>query len=155
MNIKIRNAVVSEAKLLSDLAMRSKAYWGYSKEFMEKCRAELSVQSLDMENRKFQYFVGELNNTIVGYYALQRLSKSDFELEALFVEPNYIGRGIGRALLRHAKNQASALGGHVLIIQGDPHAEDFYRAAGGVLIGTQKSASIEGRSLPRYEIKLT
>ena len=40
MNIKIRNAVVSEAKLLSDLAMRSKAYWGYSKEFMEKCRAE-------------------------------------------------------------------------------------------------------------------
>ena len=155
MIIKIRNAVVLEATLLSDLAMRSKAYWGYSKEFMEKCRAELSVQPFDIENPTCQYFVGELNDKLAGFYALQRLSKSEFELEALFVEPNHIGIGVGRALLSHAKNQASELGGQVLKIQGDPHAEEFYRAAGGVLTGTQKSASIDGRFLPKFEIKLT
>jgi hypothetical protein len=41
MNLVIREAVSSEAALLSALAMRSKAYWGYSSDFMEKCRAEL------------------------------------------------------------------------------------------------------------------
>ena len=112
------------------------------------------MQPIDMENRNFQYFVGELNNKIVGFSALLCLSKSEFELEALFVEPDHIGMGIGRALLRHAKNKASALGGHVLKIQGDPHAEEFYRAAGGLLTGTQESASIDGRFLPRFEIKL-
>ena len=145
----------SEATLLSDLAMRSKAYWGYSNEFMEKCRDELSVQAFDIENRNFQYLVGELNNEIVGFYALERLSQLELELEALFVEPKEIGAGIGGALIRHAKKRAAGLGGQVLKIQGDPHAEKFYRAAGGVLTGTQESASIGGRYLPMFEINLS
>jgi hypothetical protein len=38
----IRPARVDEAHLLSDLALRSKAYWGYSPELIEQCREELS-----------------------------------------------------------------------------------------------------------------
>ena len=152
---KIRNAVKSEAKLLSDLAMRSKAYWGYSNEFMEKCRNELMVQPFDIENKNFQYLVAELNNEIVGFYALGRNSKLEFELEALFVAPNHIGVGIGQALISHAKIRAAELGGQILKIQGDPNAAGFYRAAGGVFVGTKESASIGGRYLPMFEITLT
>ena len=152
--LEIRNAYKSEAKLLSDLAIRSKAYWGYSKEFMEKCRDELSVQPINIESKNFQYFVGEWNNEIVGFYALEQLSKSEFELEALFVEPIHIGTGIGRALINHAKIQAAELGGQILKIQGDPNAEEFYQAAGGVRTGSKESASIGGRYLPKFEISL-
>ena len=39
----IRAARSDEAGLLSEIAFRSKAYWGYSEEFMVSCREELTV----------------------------------------------------------------------------------------------------------------
>ncbi len=152
--IVIRDAERDEATELSNLAMRSKAYWGYSAEFMEACRRELSVSPSNIESSKFHYAVAERQGEIVGYYALERLSGSEFELEAIFVEPKYIGSGIGRALINHAKGRAATIGGRTLFIQGDPNAENFYRAAGGKLIGKRESASIPGRFLPTFSIAL-
>jgi len=154
MDIVIRNARRNEASELSGLAMRSKAYWGYSREFMDACREELSVPQGHLENDRFCYVVAEHHGVIVGYYALERLSAAEFELEALFVEPRHIGSGIGRALITHAKKRAETAGGHTLVIQGDPNAENFYRAAGGKLTGRRESASIPGRFLPIFEICL-
>ncbi len=155
MTILIRNARPDEATTLNALAMRSKAYWGYSNEFMEACREELSVLPGAIESDKFHYAVAERRGEIVGYYALERLSASAFELEALFVEPAHIGSGVGWALITHAKRYAAGAGGRVLVIQGDPNAASFYRAAGGALTGSRESASIPGRFLPMFEIRLT
>ena len=44
----IRQARVDEARLLSDLALRSKAHWGYPPEFIECCRAKTSVKVKNM-----------------------------------------------------------------------------------------------------------
>ncbi len=154
MDIVIRNARRTEATELSGLAMRAKAYWGYSHEFMDACREELSVPQGNLENDRFCYVVAEHHGAIVGYYALERLSASEFELEALFVEPKHIGSGIGRALITQAKKRAATAGGRTLLVQGDPHAENFYRAAGGRLTGRRESASIPGRFLPIFEICL-
>lgn len=152
--IEIRNAVPNEAEHLSNIAMRSKAYWGYSDAFLDRCREELSVQPFDIEDSNFQYSVGILKNEIAGFYAIKRVSQSAFELDALFVEPKHIGTGIGRALMDHAKKRVLGLGGQVLTIQSDPNAESFYRAAGGILTGTRESGSIRGRYLPVFEILL-
>jgi len=152
--VQIRDAEPHEADVLSELAMCSKAYWGYSAEFMSACQNELSVSSDKLNNTKFHYRVAEVGGEIVGFYALEYLSESVFELEALFVEPQHIGSGIGKALINHAKEQAATLGGSTLIIQGDPHAGKFYRAAGGRLTGKQESASIPGRFLPTFSISL-
>jgi hypothetical protein len=46
------------------------------------------------------------------------------------------------------------MGATKLIIQGDPNAERFYIAAGGVRTGTRESASIPGRFLPTFAIDL-
>jgi len=155
MDITIRKARPDEAAELSDLAMRSKAYWGYSSKFMEACREELSVFRSDLESNRFYYVVAEHQGEIVGYYALEHLSNSEFELEALFVTPKHIGIGIGRALITHAKSRAKTAGGCILIIQGDPNAESFYQAAGGKLTGKRESVSIPGRYLPIFKIYLT
>ncbi|MCB0198170.1 MAG: GNAT family N-acetyltransferase, partial [Anaerolineae bacterium] len=93
--------------------------------------------------------------TIVGFYALVSLSSTEIELEAMFVEPAYIGRGYGRALIEHAKATAKSLHASDLIIQGDPNAARFYRAAGGQLTGQRESASIPGRYLPTFVIPLS
>lgn len=150
----IRPARVDEAHLLSDLALRSKAHWGYSPEFIERCRDELSYGEEELLAEHMCFFVLESAQRVVGFYALKRLSKSEIELEAMFVEPACIGSGFGRSLIEHAKTTAAALGAKQLIIQSDPYAERFYVAAGGVVTGTRESASIPGRYLPTLAIDL-
>ncbi|MEM7054551.1 MAG: GNAT family N-acetyltransferase, partial [Pseudomonadota bacterium] len=99
----IRPARASEAVLLSELAVRSKAYWGYSTAFMDACREELSVSAYDISNSSREYEVCEVNASVVGYFAIEPISKSEYELQALFVEPLHIGCGYGRILIEQAK----------------------------------------------------
>ena len=150
----IRSAKPEEAEFLSGLAFRSKAFWGYPPDFMEACREELAVSRDHLENKTFHYRVAELNGTLVGYYCLEQLSPSTWELDALFVEPALIGQGFGRLLIEHAKRAALVAGAKELLIQSDPYAADFYRAAGGEQVGERESVSIPGRYLPLFIIKL-
>lgn len=153
-SVLIRDVKIHEASVLSNLALRSKAYWGYSAKFMAACENELLVTENKLASDKFQYMVAERKGKVIGYYALEKMSEPEFELDALFVEPDCIGSGIGRALLSHAKKAAANLGGVNLTIQGDPNAQKFYIAAGGVLTGERESASIPGRFLPTFIISL-
>ena len=150
--LTIRPAALPEASTLTELALRSKAYWGYSAEFMAACRDELTYSADDL--RRGSFFVAEQAGALLGFYALARHSTAEVELEALFVEPAYIGQGVGRALIEHAKAMAKAWGAEVMIVQGDPNARDFYLAAGGELTGERESASIPGRYLPTFSIWL-
>ena len=49
----IRRAENIECDHLTDLAFRSKAYWGYSSEFMQACREELAVTPDKMASQHF------------------------------------------------------------------------------------------------------
>lgn len=51
-----------------------------------------------------EIFVYDQNNLITGFYAL-----FDNKLAALFVKPEFQGKGIGKELLKHAKNQRDFL----------------------------------------------
>ena len=152
--LTIRHANPEEAETLSALALRSKAYWGYSAEFIAACRAELTYSTDQILRDDLHFFTAEHDGSLIGFYALHQLSTDEVELEALFVDPPYIGKGFGRALIDHAKHKATELVAVTLIIQGDPNAERFYRAAGGKLTGRRESASIPGRYLPTFAIAL-
>lgn len=150
----IRPATPAEAGSISALAMRSKAHWGYSREFMEACRAELTWSPGALEDPGVSFFVVEEGSELAGFYAIEHVSGFEFELTALFVEPNRIGTGVGRALIEHAKSEVRERSGSVLLIQSDPHAEHFYRTAGGELVGQRPSESVPGRSLPFFKVTL-
>lgn len=152
--LKIRDAIPEEARDISDLALRSKAVWGYSAEFMAVCRDELAVTAKDLKSAQLNHFVAERDSEMLGFYAIKKCSETDYELEALFVEPAHMGTGVGKSLLHHAKTIVQTMGGRALIIQSDPNAEGFYKAAGAELIGTRKSESIADRSLPLFRIGL-
>jgi GNAT superfamily N-acetyltransferase len=72
----------------------------------------------------------------------------------LFVEPQAIGTGVGRALYHHVLATARALGFTALRIEADPNAEPFYRAMGARPVGVVPSGSIPGRELPVLEVAL-
>ena len=149
---EVRKALPGEAAALSTLAQRSKAHWGYSPEFMRACQAELTYNCQEIVD--YPFYVLHSGARLIGFYALRPRSAAQVELEALFVEPEFIGTGCGRALIAHAKTTAAALGFRELIVQGDPNAVAFYEAAGGTPIGSRESASVAGRSLPLFCIAL-
>ena len=149
---RIRKAGPEEAGYLSKLAFRSKAYWGYPDQFMQACLEELTLDRPYIEDNPV--YVIEVVGHVIGFYALEHTSKSETELGYLFVDPKFIGKGYGRKLMAHAKQQAGDFGYSKIVVQGDPNAESFYRAAGGTFIGARESASIPGRRLPLFRIDL-
>jgi predicted N-acetyltransferase YhbS len=154
-SLKIRKAFPEEAGLLSQLALRSKAHWGYSNDFLEACRLELTVDASRIESNDCQCFVAVDGDLIIGFYTLEGVSANLCELDALFVEPERIGSGVGGLLVKHAIQSLSERGVERLLIQGDPHATEFYIAVGARQVGTRESNSIPGRNLPLYEIDVT
>lgn len=150
----IRRARPADAAILTALALRSKAHWGYPKDFMRACEAELRVTAGNIDDPRLAYFVAQQGDDVAGFAALEFVGGPSAELEALFVEPALIGRGFGRELMQFAIRVAESRGITRLLIQGDPHAEDFYLAAGARPTGERESGSIPGRMLPLYELPL-
>ncbi|MCP2637646.1 GNAT family N-acetyltransferase [Microbacterium sp. HD4P20] len=150
--LTIRPALASESDTISSLALRSKAHWGYSPEFLEQCRAELTYTPERCASGRV--FVAAQDGGILGFYATDGDAPRG-ELDALFVDPNHIGTGLGGLLLQHALTQAARAGFTELFLDADPYAADFYRRHGAVVIGESPSGSIPGRSLPRMRFDLT
>lgn len=150
---RIRPARPEEAERLSDLAFRSKAYWGYNDEFMEQCRGDLTVFPGNIAEGRV--LVLEDQGRIRGFYELTGKGL-ETELSFLFVEPDDIGKGYGKALWLHAVRTAEKNGADRILIHSDPHAEPFYRAMGAGRVGEVPSTAIPGRMLPlmRFDLRL-
>lgn len=154
MNSLIRAAVTTEAEALTRIAIESKAYWGYSSDFIDSCKQELRVTVEALLSEAFTHMVIASDAGLVGFYALKKLEDNQAELDAMFVLPEHIGQGFGKRLMAHAMVHARQLGFTSLKIQSDPHAEEFYRAIGATLVGQQESMSIKGRFLSVFRIDL-
>lgn len=148
----IRSARLGECELLTRLALRSKASWGYSNEFMADCVAELTIGEADL--KAHQFFVMESDGEVIGFCGLQQACGTAGELIHVFVEPARLREGHGRRLVEHAKAAARARGWVRLVVESDPNAQEFYCSCGGTQIGTVASGSIPGRRLPLIEIPL-
>lgn len=149
----VRAAKRQECELLSALALRSKGYWGYDAEFLEACRAELTLAAKDFDHlvvRVAEAAAGE----VAGFYAFGELSTNEGEVWFFFVDLPWIGQGIGRVLFDDMAAVARARGWRSLRIDADPGAATFYERMGASQIAEVESNSILGRMLPRFELKL-
>lgn len=148
---EIRPALPAEAAAISDLALRSKGHWGYSEDFLEACRNELTYSPTQCASG--DVFVAEESGELLGFSTIDG-APPDGELQALFVDVGKMGRGVGGELLRHVLNIARDRGYCSLTLEADPGAEPFYIRHGAVRIGETPSGSIPGRVLPmlRFDI---
>ncbi|HSX02460.1 MAG TPA: GNAT family N-acetyltransferase [Candidatus Saccharimonadia bacterium] len=147
-----RIANPADADVLSELALRSKAHWGYSPEFMEVCQHELIITPQDCMSGLI--VVAEENDAIMGFYQLAGTPPKG-KLDDLFVDPAYMSKGLGSALFKGAIKHARRLGFTSLDIHSDPHAEAFYLHMGAQRVGDLPSGSIPGRTLPLLEVAIT
>ncbi|KZE46356.1 N-acetylglutamate synthase [Brevibacillus parabrevis] len=151
--MQIRKAYVNEAAALSELCFRSKAYWGYSDEFMETCRDDLTVTA-DYISTGLVYVLEE-DNELRGFMGLEQEEQTgSWLLKDLFVDPDSIGKGYGKLLWGHMLGLARELGIENISIHSDPHAEPFYVARGARRIGEVVSSVFPGRKLPLLEVRI-
>ena len=151
MDIKIRQANPDEAAALTELAHAAKRHWGYPEKWIELWKEDLTITPEFVANN--EVFVAVIGAEIVGCCALVSGSNETAELEHMWIKPERIGSGVGRALFCHARELAVKLNVRTLELSSDPNAEGFYRRMGATQIGEVRS-EIDGqpRVLPRMTI---
>jgi GNAT superfamily N-acetyltransferase len=148
----IRRALPTEAAVLSALALRSKAHWGYDADFLAACQDDLTLSADDIATSAVYVFDGA--DALSGFYRLVLQDDSVAELDAFFVEPAVMGQGVGKRLWRHAVATARKLGCSEMVWQSDPQAEGFYLTMGAQRYGESESTVMPGRMLPLMRFRL-
>lgn len=151
MEITIRRARPGEAAALQELLHRSKAHWGYDEDFMAVARRVLKVS----ESRIIEdwVFVAEAGGIMAGFASLAA-RRDHAWLEDLFIEPQFIGQGVGRALWEHVCAHARQQGFVLMRWESDPNARPFYEHLGARVIGPTPSHIVPGLMIPLMEIDL-
>ena len=147
MQIAIRRATPTDSERATELARAAKAHWNYPAEWLEFWRADLAITA-EMIDRH-PTFVASLDDRVVGVCQLQAADERVM-LEHVWVDPAVHGRGVGRALVEHARNSAKG----VMMVVADPNAEGFY-----IRLGARRVGDVAGpmpgapdRTLPLLEI---
>ena len=103
-------------------------------------------------------YLAEHEGEIAGFYGfrrnpLERNLGSEIFLHDLFIEPKWIGKGVGKELWQHALQTARENAWEKFFIESDPFAENFYIKLGAKRIGEIISPG-SNRALPLLEFKL-
>jgi ribosomal protein S18 acetylase RimI-like enzyme len=144
-DIEIREAKPSEAETLTKIAYAAKRYWGYPEAYIDLW-ADSLVYTPDRIKDTIVY-AAVLDDQVAGFCALIPAEADGvYEMDGLWVKPEYIGQGVGRQLFKHATEMVQAKGGRELRLEADPNAVGFYKKMGMVRIGESLSKP-EGRKL--------
>jgi GNAT superfamily N-acetyltransferase len=142
----IVRAKPEDAETLTAIAHAAKRHWGYPETWIESWRDVLTMRP--------EFIAGNISYCAieggrpVGFYVLTN-EDDGIRLDHLWILPNAMGRGIGRALFAHAVGEAKSAGHSWIKIEADPNTEGFYKRMGAVRVGTSISEICgERRELP-------
>ena len=127
----IREARDTDFGRLREIAVDSKAYWGYDRALVEDWAKGGGFEPDSLGKRLV--FVAEEDGAPVGWASLVPRGEVGW-LEDLWVEPAWIGRGVGRRLFEHVKARARELGAARLEWEAEPNARGFYERMGGAYV---------------------
>jgi len=144
--MQIVRAKPDDAPVLTDIAFAAKRHWKYPESWIESWRDLLTIQPEFIASH--ETYAALVDGRTVGFYALAG-TDDKLNLLHLWVLPNEMGRGVGRALFIHALARTRALGFKNLEIESDPNAEGFYKRMGAHRIGARiKEVDGQRRELP-------
>lgn len=139
--IIIRFAEASEHVRLREIMIASRGVWGYDPVRFRQWAASLDVSPEGLGGA--ETYVAEQGAHLVGWAALAPSGDGVFDLAELWVEPDWIGKGIGSKLFRFALGRARDLGARRLEWGAEPGAVGFYVKMGGQHVRATKSSSFD------------
>ena len=130
----IRTAVAADHKALEALQWRASLNNPGDREALlaHPEVVELPLQQIESGN----VFIAEVAGAIKGFAAIVPRPDGNWELDALFVDPEHWRQGIGRRLVEYGCSKAKACGAAEFHVIGNPHAQAFYAANGFESLGT-------------------
>ncbi|MFF8289611.1 GNAT family N-acetyltransferase [Streptomyces sp. NPDC016309] len=126
--VPIRRATARDAKRLTSLVRKSRAYEGPYAPMVAGYRVGPDY----IDAHEVHVATGP-DDRVLGFYALVL---SPPELDLLFVADSAQGLGMGRALVAHMSERARAAGATAVRVVSHPPAEDFYLGVGARRVGT-------------------
>ena len=126
-DVRIRPADPEEGARLREIAVAAKSHWGYDLERVERWAADGDFSPEGLSEK--EVYVAEAGGRAVGWASL--IPRGEVcSLDDLWIEPGWIGKGVGSRLFRHATGRARRLGARVLEWEAEPHAVGFYERMG-------------------------
>ena len=149
--MKILTAEITDDEILTKITKQSKAHWGFSTEILLEWEHLLTISRKYIEENNVTKLVKK--GEVIGYYSYFKVDEKTLKLDNLFIQPSYIGTGLGKILMNHFLDQTKNLSLEKIILDAEPNAEDFYKKFGFVTVG-QLESSLKDRFLPIMELKL-
>ena len=149
--MNIQKATAEDAVRLTQLTIRSKSYWDYTPEQIEKWRDELTITT-DYINQNHVFILVD-GDDLIGYYSFILVDQILVKLDNFFIDPEFIGMGFGKKLMLCLFAQVKERGMTKITLDSEPNATAFYQKLGFTTIGKLPS-SIENRYLPIMMIDL-
>jgi GNAT superfamily N-acetyltransferase len=141
MKSTICRATPEQHKRLTQITHAAKKHWGYPERWMEIWKDALTITPEFIAGN--EVYLATVEDEVAGFYALIAAG-GRLSLEHMWVDPAYIGAGIGKQLFNHALEVATGLNASSIEIESDPNAEGFYKHMGARRIGGVET-EIEGR----------
>src|SRR5438445_2702203 len=107
--------------------------WEEDRENIQAHPDAIEARAEDIRAERVRVAVGE--GRLLGFSTVLATEEDRGELDALFVEPEVMRRGVGRMLLDDAVSIARERGLHRIEVTANPRAVAFYRRAGFVADG--------------------
>jgi N-acetylglutamate synthase-like GNAT family acetyltransferase len=123
--ISVRGARSEDFDRLRELTFESKAHWGYDRDFVRRWADGLTFESEE------ERWVAESEGEIVAWAGLARPGAGIAVLDDLWVDPAWLGKGLGSRLFRLAAARARELGADRLEWGAEEKALGFYEKVGG------------------------
>lgn len=149
--MKVEKVLLKDANCLTELTIRSKSYWNYTKEQIESWREDLKISAHYISVNNIYKLV--LDGKIIGFYSFSSKGEYSVKLDFFFVDPAFIGLGYGKKMLSNFIKRVKKLHYKRVVLDADPNAEEFYKKNGFGMIG-QLESNIKNRFLPIMELKL-
>jgi GNAT superfamily N-acetyltransferase len=147
--VVIRAGRGDEGTILKEIAFRSKAHWGYDaarlREWIEG--GDFSAAAL----ARLVLLVAEAEGRVIAWASVEPRGEIAW-LADLWVEPEWIGQGVGARLFRQAADEARGRGAAAMEWEAEPNALGFYEKMGAR--PARKSRSDWGRTLSVMRVEL-
>jgi GNAT superfamily N-acetyltransferase len=145
--VTVRSATSADEPRMREIACASKGHWGYDADRLSRWAASLEYPA------HREHWVAEYDGAVAGYASLLPPNDGVCELDDLWIDPPFIGRGIGSLLFAHAVERAKDRGATAVRWEAEPNAVGFYERLGASVVGSATGSW--GRELPVMRLELT
>lgn len=124
-------ATVEDCEELTNVAIRSKRHWGYSKEAMELWNVNLTITEEFIKSHTV--IKATLEEEIVGFFALEEI-KPTTRIAQYWIDTPYMRKGYGSVMFKYLKEFLKQRGVEKVTLVLDPNGMNFFENKGAKIL---------------------